>query len=644
MAGAPERKLLAAPARRAAFIAELQRQITRGRFDADPAIATLLDEEGERIERELELRAKVRALGKSLGTLSRALYPYQREGVEQFFHTGRLLLADDMGLGKTTQAIAICHALYDTRTIARGVLVVPAALKGQWKREWDATTTVPSIVVEGSPSDRERIYADTGRGFLLIGYEQLLRDLAHVQAFTPELVVLDEAQRIKNWATKSAAYVKSLGAPHRLVLTGTPMENRFDELASIMDFVDDTALEPKWRLAPWHAVQTGDGGRGSGGARNLEDLRARLSGRMLRRVRREVLEQLPARTDTRVPVEMTEAQRVEHQAFDHPIAVLVHKMQRRALTQPEFLRLMQMLTTQRIICNGLAQLRFSEHGPRLPAAGPSATGLDELSAPKLSAFRGLVEQVVIGQRRKVVVFSQWRAMLRLAHWSVRDLLAAAGMKAVFFTGAESSRQREQAIVELHDDEGTTVMFLSDAGGVGLNLQRAATCCINLELPWNPAVLEQRIGRIYRIGQLHPIDVYNLVCEEGIEARIAELVAHKQAVFSSLFDGTSDEVRFDGSTTFLEGVRRLVEPLPPVPEAVVEAEDVAEGPATTPDAGMPEPPDVLGENDPSPRPAQAASGLRVERLEDGRLRIEAPASLAEPLAALLEQLAAALRDR
>jgi hypothetical protein len=134
--------------------------------------------------------------------------------------------------------------------------------------------------------------------------------------------------------------------------------------------------------------------------------------------------------------------------------------------------------------------------------------------PKLGVLRGLLDQVVVAQRRKVVVFSQWRAMLRLSEWAVRDLLEGAGLRSVFFTGAESSKLRERAIIDFHDDPSVAVMFLSDAGGVGLNLQRAASACINLELPWNPAVLEQRIGRIYRLGQTLPIDVYNLVSEEG----------------------------------------------------------------------------------------------------------------------------------
>ena len=123
----------------------------------------------------------------------------------------------------------------------------------------------------------------------------------------------------------------------------------------------------------------------------------------------------------------------------------------------------------------------------------------------------------------------------------------------------SSGDGRQNIVEFHDDPAFSILFTSDAGGVGLNLQRAASCVINLELPWNPAVLEQRIGRIYRLGQKQPIDVYNLVCEQGIESRIADLVGNKQAFFKGLFDGDSDTVKFDQAGSFLARVRKLYDP-------------------------------------------------------------------------------------
>jgi hypothetical protein len=177
-----------------------------------------------------------------------------------------------------------------------------------------------------------------------------------------------------------------------------------------------------------------------------------------------------------------------------------------------------------------------------------------------------------------------------------------------------------------------------------NLQRAASCCINLELPWNPAVLEQRIGRIYRLGQTKPIDVYNLVTEAGIEGRIAQLIADKKAVFSSLFDGTTDEVRFDGQHSFLEGVKKLVD-APELPDGAAEDSlDEVEAPTAaeessdsvleqvSPIAQLSQPPALLS----------ALSRLSFAPLPDGGLRIEAPPEIAAPLADLLENLARSLR--
>jgi hypothetical protein len=243
------------------------------------------------------------------------------------------------------------------------------------------------------------------------------------------------------------------------------------------------------------------------------------------------------------------------------------------------------------------------------------------------------------RRAAAVVFSQWRAMLKLSEWAVRDLLGAVGLRAVFFTGAESSKQREQAIIDFHDDPRVAVMFLSDAGGVGLNLQRAASACINLELPWNPAVLEQRVGRIYRLGQKLPIDVYNLVTEDGIEARIAKLIGQKRAVFSALFDGSSDPVQFDGQASFLEGVKKLVDPVPIPQGTLLEPASDEESVSLPGESALME---AAAEAPESPPTLAAARGLSVSRLADGGLRIDAPPELAAPLAALLESLAHALR--
>jgi superfamily II DNA or RNA helicase len=548
------------PARRLELVEDLLKLVSAGRRrdGHDPALKHLLESEHRRLKPLVDRALSSAEIRGAYKSLKRSLYPYQRDGVERFLAAGRMLLADDMGLGKTAQAIACADILRRCGRIRRGMIIAPASLKPQWAREWAVFSDYPIQVIDGSPAERHAFYKSCREGFLIINYEQLLRDLDTVLQWSPDLVVLDEAQRIKNWATKTALSVKGLSPLYRLVLTGTPMENRIDELASVVEWVDDLALEPKWRLGTFHSIRA-DGRREVVGARNLDTIRDRLRHCMTRRIRQEVLDQLPPRTDTRVPIEMTEAQIGEHDALIQPIIALVGISLKRPLTQAEFLKLMQLLTTQRIISNGLAQLQFESIWPSLQGRTPDENVLQGLSAPKLIELRQLIRQIVLEQGRKVVLFSQWRRMLTLAQWATSDLLGANGLRSGFFTGQEGQKRRTQNIVEFHDDPDFRILFTSDAGGVGLNLQRAANCVINLELPWNPAVLEQRIGRVYRLGQTLPIDVYNLVCEYGIEARIAALVGAKQAFFKGLFDGDSDSVQFDQAANFLARVQKLYEP-------------------------------------------------------------------------------------
>ncbi len=171
------------------------------------------------------------------------------------------------------------------------------------------------------------------------------------------------------------------------------MENRIDELASVVEWVNDMALEPKWRLGALHAIRE-EGRNEMIGVRHLGTIRERLRHCMLRRIRRDVLDQLPPRTDTRVPVEMTESQRRSHDELDQPIIILMQKAMVRPLTQAEFLRLMSLLTLQRIICNGLAQLQFEDIWPTIRDRSPDEATLQGLATPKLGELRQLIQQIV----------------------------------------------------------------------------------------------------------------------------------------------------------------------------------------------------------------------------------------------------------
>ena len=422
------------PKRRLELVADLLRAIPSGAAGIrhDPSLRALLVHERRRLKLIVEQALAPAEIRDGFRGLKRTLYPYQREGVRGFLAAGRLLLADDMGLGKTAQAIAACDILWRSGRVRRGLVIAPASLKPQWAREWSVFSDLPIEIVDGSPDARQALYATRKEGFLIINYEQLLRDLDIVRAWNPDLVVLDEAQRIKNWQTKTALSVKGLTPSYRLVLTGTPMENRIDELASVVEWVDDMALEPKWRLGAVHAIRV-NGRKEMVGVRHLGTIRDRLKQCMVRRIRKDVLDQLPPRTDTRVPVEMTEAQQGEHDALNQPIVVLMQKAMLRPLTQVEFMRLMSLLTLQRIICNGLAQLQFVDMWPTIQERQPEDGLLSGLSTPKLVELRQLIRQIVLEQGRKVVVFSQWRRMLNLANWATQDLLTGNGYRAGFFT-------------------------------------------------------------------------------------------------------------------------------------------------------------------------------------------------------------------
>jgi SNF2 family DNA or RNA helicase len=610
--------------------------------------------------REAACARELEAACATLTGLGRRLYPYQHDAVKKFLERGRLLLADDMGLGKTTQASACCHALLASGRVSRVLLVVPAALKSQWRREWSATTREPIVLVDGTPDERQRLYRETTRGVLVIGYEQLRIDLPFVLDFDPELVVLDEAQRIKNVRTQTAAAVRALSPAYRIALTGTPLENRLAELLSVMSFVDAEALGPPWRAIARYSYDDGNGAEGRRGVHRLVELRSRLQPLLVRRLRRDVIGHLPARTDVRRPVELTLHQRSEHGLLESRIAWLAKKASHRALTVDEENKLKRWLTEIRIVCNGLAQRDFEDRWPEIEHARPSAQTLASLDAPKLAELREVVRELCVVQGRKVVVFSAWRRMLRLAEWAIRDVLAEVGLHAGFFTGAEGRRERDRSLARMHDDPKMAVLLLTDAGGVGLNLQRAASACVLLEPPWNPAVLEQRISRIHRPGQTQPVDVVHLISAGSFETRLERTIGSKRALADTVLDGDADEIAVDRGllaalrvpseselgareeeetievTTMKASPDLLARPVEETPVPTGRSSDEPGSSAHPPELARTEHARALARERPEPTPP-APPSLALEPRADGRFNVVLTAAQAAQLARILAEL-------
>ena len=467
------------------------------------------------------------------------LYPYQREGALFAARAGRSLVADDMGLGKTPQAIAAAEILARHAGIERVLIVCPTSLKHQWKTEIEKFTGRDALVVEGLLPQRTASYAIESF-FKITNYDVICRDLDTIAAWKPDLVILDEAQRIKNWKTRTAQCVKRLDSPYAIVLTGTPLENRLEELHSIVEFVDRYRLGPMFRFLHEHQ-HVDETGRVIG-YRNLSEISQTLAPILVRRTKDKVLKELPERLEKRFFVPMTPQQLKHHHENQEMVAQIVQKWRRRGfLSEADQLRLQMGLQNMRMSCNSTYLIdKKTDYGVKA----------DELAA--------LLDEMLETPETKVVIFSQWLRM----HELIMRRLEPRKLPYVLFHGGVPSKQRKDLVRRFKEDADCRLFLSTDAGGVGLNLQHASAV-INVDQPWNPAVLEQRIGRVHRLGQQRPVRVVHFVAEGTIEHGMLDVLAFKKSVFAGVLDGGQNEVFMGGTRLkkFMESVEKVTTSIP-----------------------------------------------------------------------------------
>jgi superfamily II DNA or RNA helicase len=487
------------------------------------------------------------------------LYEYQRVGALFAAKAGRCLMADDMGLGKTIQAIAAVEILARVAGIERVLVVSPTSLKHQWKQEIEKFTGRKPLVVEGLLPRRAELYAAESF-YKLTNYDVIRRDLDSIRRWQPELIILDEAQRIKNWKTRTAQSVKQLESPYALVLTGTPLENRLEELHSIVEFVDRFRLGPMFRFLANHQ-HVDEGGRVVG-YRNLSKIGETLRPILIRRTKDKVLKELPERMEKRFFVPMTTEQRKHHDENREIVARVVQKWRKYGFLREADQRRMQIaLQNMRMSCNSTYLLdQKTDYGVKA----------DELA--------DLLGEMLEEQQCKVVIFSQWVRM----HELVARRLQNRKWEHVTFHGGVPGPQRKDLVRRFKEDPQCRLFLATDAGGVGLNLQNAAAV-VNLDQPWNPAVLEQRIGRVHRLGQHRPVRVVHFIAQGTIEEGMLSLLAFKSAMFSGVLDNGQDEVFMGGTRLkrFMESVEKVTGSIPqPMPEEPSAAAGMA-GPSLAP---------------------------------------------------------------
>lgn len=464
------------------------------------------------------------------------LYPYQREGMLHLAFQERALLADEMGLGKTIQAIAACALLHRLGKVSRVLVVTPASLKAEWEEQIQRFTKLPYQLIFGPRRKRLSLYA-SAPFFTIVNYEQMLRDSLDVNVrLKPDVVILDEAQRIKNWNTKTAQAVKRLQSRYAFVLTGTPIENRIDELYSLMDFLNPALLGPLFRFNR-EFYELDDRGRPVG-YRNLDQLHARIKPSMLRRRKADVETELPERTVRTFFVPLSQEQKDRYVEHEAQVARLANIARRRPLTQEESEKLLRELAMMRMVCDTNYILDAKEK-----------------ACPKLSELEKILEECQKNSDVKVLVFSEWERMLELA----RTLCERLGMGYALHTGSVPQRRRRAEILLFKNDPNCCVFLSTDSGSTGLNLQNASVV-INCDLPWNPARLEQRIARAWRKHQTRSVTVINLVSEGTIEHRMLETLASKQALAEAVLDlrGDLKEIKFrSGRQALLSRLQQIL---------------------------------------------------------------------------------------
>jgi len=457
-------------------------------------------------------------------------FPYQLDGVAFLYPRAAAILADEMGLGKTMQAITAVRLLLRSGELGRVLFVCPKPLVSNWQREFAAwAPEIPIAVVEGDPAKRRWLWQQTDTPVKFANYELVQRDreLTAELGLEFDLVVLDEAQRIKNRSNTTSQAVRALKRKRSWALTGTPVENSSQDLVGIFEF-----------LAPGHLCDT---------------MKPRGMGRaaaefVLRRTKEKVLNELPPKLFRDAEVELGSQHRASYQFAEKEGVLRLTELGDSITIQHVF----ELILRLKQICN------FD------PASGESS---------KLERLVADLDEVA-ASGRKAIVFSQWVGTLETLSDRLRHL------RPLVYHGQVKPQHREAVLDQFRQEHDRSVLLLSyGAGGVGLNLQVASYVFL-FDRWWNPAVEDQAINRAHRIGAAGPVTVTRFLTAHTIEERIDQILREKREVFDAIFSDVEPQTNLGLTQHEIFGLFQLRCPSGPValPASVPTSGETAVMPA------------------------------------------------------------------
>ncbi|MCH7989603.1 MAG: DEAD/DEAH box helicase [Planctomycetes bacterium] len=421
-------------------------------------------------------------------------FPYQYQGIAWLFSQKSALLADEMGLGKTMQAITAVRLLLRSHHIRRILLICPKPLIPNWQREFHMwAEEIPVVTIEGDSTRRRMLWKMNNVPVLIANYELLVRDFEMFEEQerpTFDLLILDEAQRIKNRDSRTAQTARSVGRKRSWALTGTPIENRPEEMASLFEFIE--VVPP----------------RGNPDLRQLSRLSEQY---VLRRTKDRVMTDLPPRLDREEHLELSQAQRTAYQIAE---------------------------TEGVIRLNDMGDSITIGHVFELVLRLKQITNFDPLTGDSSKLDRLLAEmEEVVASGGKAILFSQWTRCLDWLKQKFHEHLADCGT--LLYHGGVPSKKREPILAQFRNDPNSNLLLMSyGTGAVGLNLQSAGYVFL-FDRWWNPAVEDQAIHRAHRIGQKNPVIVTKYICKDTIEERINRVLQQKRELFAAILgDGSN----------------------------------------------------------------------------------------------------------
>lgn len=449
-----------------------------------------------------------------------SLRSYQIEGTSwiERLRTMRLngILADDMGLGKTLQAIIALtqHKLNQPDSIS--IVVCPTSLVYNWKEEINKfNPELRALPVDGTPAQRKKLLNDIQLFDVVItSYSLLQKDIEFYKTVPFSYAILDEAQHIKNRSTRNAKSVKMMQAAHRLILTGTPIENSLDELWSLFDFLMPGLLSSYDRFVEKYIrnpVQNSN---------NLDSLRKKVSPFILRRMKKDVLSELPPVSEIIYHCHLSPAQSELYQSYAASAREELSKLVKKEGFDKVQIHVLATLTRLKQIC-----------------CHPAIFAKEKPEAGDSSKYEMLMEllQTLMEGKHKTVIFSQYTRMLNI----MREDLQKQGISFEYLDG--SSKNRLEIVKSFNENASIPVFLVSlKAGGAGLNLVGADTV-IHYDMWWNPAVENQATDRVHRIGQKNSVSSYKLVTLDTIEEKIMELQNRKRGLVKKVVSSDEDAI-------------------------------------------------------------------------------------------------------